>query len=98
MDCFIYILKCSDGSYYTGHTDNLERRIAQHHSGAIEGYTSFNRPVKLVFAQQCSSRHEAFVAERQIKNWSKKKKKALVEGDWQALSLFGKKDFKKNNF
>jgi len=82
-----YILRCSDGSYYTGHTDALERRIAQHQSGEIEGYTQSRRPVALVWSQEFSSRIEALEAEMRIKPWSRAKKEALIAGDWDGLKL-----------
>ena len=63
MSFWVYILRCSDGSYYTGHTDDLERRIAMHQQGEIAGYTSTRRPVELVFSQACPTREEALAAE-----------------------------------
>jgi predicted GIY-YIG superfamily endonuclease len=83
---WVYILKCSDGSYYTGHTDDLEKRYHEHQSGAIEGYTHNRRPVKLVYQQMFSTRDEAFFAERKIKGWSRKKKEAMMRGDWEEVS------------
>ena len=85
MDYYVYILRCSDGSYYTGHTDNLESRLVAHQSGAIKGYTFTRRPVTLVFTDQFPSRQEAFERERQIKGWSKAKKEALIGEDWGRL-------------
>jgi len=82
---YCYILLCSDGSYYTGHTDNLEHRIAQHQSGEILGYTQTRRPATLAWSQDFPSRHEALTAERQIKGWSRAKKAALIASDWTAL-------------
>lgn len=67
MSFYVYILKCADDSYYTGHTDNLEKRIAEHQTGTIEGYTSTRLPVKLVFSQEFPTRLEALASERQIK-------------------------------
>ena len=88
---WVYILKCADGSYYTGHTDNLERRVAQHHSGEIPScYTFTRRPVKLAFTQECSSREEALMAELRIKGWSRAKKAALINGDWEQVSRLAK--------
>jgi predicted GIY-YIG superfamily endonuclease len=81
-----YILRCADGSYYVGHTDNLEMRIASHDSGEFSGYTRYRRPVRLVFTESFASRDEAFRCERQIKGWSRRKKEALIRGDWDALS------------
>jgi predicted GIY-YIG superfamily endonuclease len=86
MGFWVYILRCSDGSYYTGHTDNLEDRISQHQVGSFGGYTATRRPVKLVFAQECPTREEAFAAERQIKGWSRKKKEAMIGRDWAEVN------------
>ncbi|MGN6056979.1 MAG: TrmH family RNA methyltransferase [Sphingomicrobium sp.] len=79
------MLRCSDGSYYAGHTDNLEARLAAHQSGLIKGYTQKRRPVTLLWSQDFSERDEAFRAERQIKGWSRAKKEALIRGDWPAI-------------
>ena len=86
MAFWAYILLCNDGSYYTGHTDNLDLRIGQHQTGAYEGYTSKRRPVTLVWSQDFPSRLEALEAERRIKGWSRAKKEALIRADWGALS------------
>jgi predicted GIY-YIG superfamily endonuclease len=86
MGFWVYILCCGDGSYYTGQTDNLEKRIAEHEAGEGEAYTSARLPVKLVFSQEFSSRDEAMVCERQIKGWSRKKKEAMMRGDWAEVS------------
>ena len=85
MAFWAYILQCGDESYYTGHTDDIEKRIAQHQSGEIEGYTQKRRPVELVWHQEFSSRDDAFQAEQQIKGWSRVKKKALFRGDWATI-------------
>ncbi|MFH1643777.1 MAG: GIY-YIG nuclease family protein [bacterium] len=94
-DFFVYILKCSDGSYYTGHTDDLERRLSAHKLKTYKCYTSKRLPVTLVFYQIFPTRDEAFHAERKIKNWSRKKKEALIKKDWDLISLYAKKIFKK---
>ncbi len=91
---FVYILKCSGGLYYTGHTDNLEKRLSEHRQGLCKGFTSKRLPVKLVFAQMFNTRDAAFRAERKIKKWSKMKKEALIGGDWGAVSILGRKSFK----
>jgi putative endonuclease len=83
---WVYILRCADDSYYTGHTDNLEKRMAQHQAGKCEGYTATRRPLQLVWSQECCSREEALSAERQIKGWSRKKKEAMMRGDWAEVS------------
>ena len=86
MAFWVYILVCRDGSYYTGHTDNLEKRLAEHMSGELKGYTSARLPVKLVFSQEFSTREEAFESERRIKGWSRKKKEAMIHGNWGEVS------------
>ena len=80
MSFWVYILRCADNSYYTGHSDNLENRIAKHMSGEIEGYTSTRLPVRLVFSEEFATREEALTCELQIKGWSRKKKEALMRG------------------
>ena len=95
MAFFIYILQCADGSYYAGHTDNLENRIGEHQAGTYPGYTSNRLPVKLAWSQECASRAEALAAELQIKAWSRKKKEAMMQGDWGQVALLAKKDFEK---
>ena len=93
MVFWVYILSCADGSYYTGHTDNLEQRIGIHQAGAYPGYTTSRLPVNLVWSQVCATREEALSAEMQIKGWSRKKKEAMIQGDWNEVSLLAKKDF-----
>ncbi|HUX63002.1 GIY-YIG nuclease family protein [Sulfuricella sp.] len=91
MAFWIYILQCADGSYYTGHTDNLEKRIGEHHTRAIPGcYTASRLPVSLAFSQPFSTRDEALAAEQQIKGWSRKKKEAMMRGDWAEVSRLAK--------
>jgi tRNA/rRNA methyltransferase len=85
MAFYAYMLRCSDDSYYVGHTDHLERRIAQHDHGEIEGYTQRRRPVVLLWSQDFPTRLEALEAERRIKRWTRRKKEALVRGDWADL-------------
>ena len=88
---WVYILKCVDGSYYTGHTDDLEVRFLQHQNGEIKScYTFKRRPVQLVFSQEFTTREEALASERQIKGWSRKKKEAMMRGDWQEVSRLAK--------
>jgi predicted GIY-YIG superfamily endonuclease len=86
MSFWVYILRCADNSYYTGHTDNLEERIAKHETGEFEGYTSTRLPVWLVFSEQFATREEALTSELQIKGWSRKKKEALMRRDWAEVS------------
>ena len=91
---WVYILRCSDGSYYTGHTDSLERRIGQHFAGAIPSCYTFNRrPLTVVFSQEFSTREEALASEQQIKGWSRKKKEAMIRGDWTEVSRLARSSF-----
>ena len=82
MAFWVYMLECADGSSYVGHSDDLEKRMAGHVSGALGGYTATRRPVGRVFTPDCSSRDAAWSAERQINGWSRTKKQALIGGDW----------------
>jgi len=91
---YIYILKCKDGSYYIGQTNNVESRVNTHKLGVIKGcYTYKRRPLELVYVASFATRKEAFAAERQIKNWSRKKKEALILGKFDLLQTFAKKSF-----
>jgi predicted GIY-YIG superfamily endonuclease len=93
---YVYILKCNDGSYYAGHTDNIEARISQHKQGLIKNcYTITRLPITVVFVQTFANRNEAFHAERKIKGWTRQKKEALIKGDWERVSLLSKKIFNK---
>ena len=93
---YVYILLCSDSSYYIRHTDDIEKRIAEHNLGESGCYTTTRLPVKVVFIDTFATRYEALAMERQIKKWSRKKKEALIEGDWNKIGLLSKKCFKKN--
>ncbi|GGE79639.1 TrmJ/YjtD family RNA methyltransferase [Sphingomonas prati] len=86
MTFWTYILRCADGTYYTGHTDDLERRIAQHDAGTFPGYTHDRRPVILMWSEYFPTRIEALERESQIKDWSRKKKEALFQGNWAAVA------------
>lgn len=90
MAFWVYLLHCADGSYYTGHTDDLDKRIGEHETGACGGYTATRLPVELVYSQPCTTRIEALSSERQIKGWSRAKKEALIRGDWAGLSRLAK--------
>ena len=90
MPFHAYLLRCNDGSYYAGHTDNLELRIAQHGSGIFGGYTAQRLPVEMVWSETFATREEALAAERQIKGWSRAKKQALINGNWELMSELAK--------
>jgi predicted GIY-YIG superfamily endonuclease len=85
MAFYVYILRCADGSYYTGHTDEIESRLAAHQRGEIPGYTQTRLPIELVFTEGFPSREDALGCERQIKGWSRAKKEALIAQDWSRL-------------
>ncbi|WP_339869986.1 GIY-YIG nuclease family protein [uncultured Algoriphagus sp.] len=83
---FVYILKCSDNTFYTGVTNNLERRLAEHSEGIDPFcYTAKRRPLELVFVQEFQEIKEAISFEKQIKGWSKKKKLAMINDEWDKL-------------
>ena len=83
---FVYILKCADGSYYTGSTGDLETRITQHQTGYFEkSYTSSRLPVELLWYQEFPTMHDAFMSERQIKGWTRAKQEALIRGDFATV-------------
>ena len=96
MSFWVYMLRCADCSYYTGHTDCLESRIAQHVAGVIPGcYTFSRRPLVCVFTQDFPTRVEALAAERQIKGWSRKKKEAMIRGNWAEVSRLARSSIDK---
>jgi putative endonuclease len=90
MSFWAYMLHCRGGYFYTGHTDNLENRIAQHESGMLPGFAFEYAPIKLVWSQEFATRYEALAAERQIKGWSRAKKLALIQGDWLKIAELAK--------
>jgi predicted GIY-YIG superfamily endonuclease len=92
MPHFVYILKCADGSYYVGSTHNLEKRFAEHQSGELKGYTSSRLPVELVWSNEFPKKNEAFLAERQIKGWSRAKKEALIRENWGLIHKIVKEE------
>ena len=91
MAFYIYILSCIDNSYYVGHTDNIDQRISEHNIGLYSGYTSTRLPIKVLHVQEFGTRDEAIIAERQIKGWNRKKKEALINGDWETIKLLSNK-------
>ncbi len=88
---FVYILKCSDNSYYTGVTNNLERRIKEHETGINkECYTYIRRPINLVFYEMFDSSEKAILFEKKIKGWSRAKKESLINNKWGKLHELAK--------
>lgn len=86
---FVYMLLCADGKYYVGVTNNVERRFAEHQEGQdTTAWTYCRRPLKLAFVQEFQWIQDAIAFEKQLKGWSAKKKKALCEENFEALSRF----------
>jgi putative endonuclease len=90
---FVYMLRCSDGSYYVGSTRDLPRRVWEHQLGIGAAYTRRRRPVALVWSAEYSNVGDAFFWEKRIQNWSRAKREALIRGDYEALPGLAKKDF-----
>ena len=82
MAYFVYILKCADGTYYTGYTGDLLRRYKQHQSGSIpRAYTKARRPVELVWAGEFETKEEARANEKKIKRYKTERKEVLIRDD-----------------
>ena len=81
MKGYMYILECSDGSYYTGSTNDLERRLEQHQNGEGANHTKKHLPVKLLYYEEFQRIDEAFYREKQVQGWNRKKKEALINGN-----------------
>ena len=88
---FVYILKCKDGSFYTGITNNLERRLFEHNLGTDKSsYTCSRRPVELVWFEMFTDPSQAIMFEKKIKGWSRRKKQALIDKNWDRLVRYSK--------
>lgn len=83
----MYILECADGSFYTGSTKNLEQRLRQHQNGQGANHTKKRLPVTLVYAEYYGRVSDAFYREKQVQGWSRAKKIALMDSDWQRLHV-----------
>jgi putative endonuclease len=92
---FTYILKCVDGSFYTGSTKNLKKRLWEHNNGIGANYTKTRLPVQLVYYEEYNRIDQAFYREKQIQGWSRRKKLALIEGQPELLPKLAKKVFRK---
>jgi|SRR5699024_1144264 len=93
---YVYILKCNDDSYYTGVTSNLDERFQEHQEGKhLNSYTYKRRPVELVFYQKFTDINLAIRYEKKIKKWSRAKKEALINKEFDKLSKLSKKKFKR---
>jgi predicted GIY-YIG superfamily endonuclease len=82
---FVYILRCADGSYYVGKTDDLLTRLTEHQCGVGADYTSVRRPVEMVYAEEHITTRSAKERELQLKGWSRAKKEALIALDLKRL-------------
>ncbi len=91
MAAWTYILRCADGSYYTGCTTDLDQRMGQHADGTFGGYTATRGPVELVWVGEAQTLHEAISLERRLKGWSRAKKEAVIRGEWNLLPELSKR-------
>ena len=92
MSAYVYILRCSDGSYYVGSTRTcLEARLTEHNAGRFAGYTSRRPPVELVWHQAFERIDDSVAAERQLKGWSRAKKEALMRGEHDLLPYLARR-------
>jgi putative endonuclease len=92
---WMYILECADGSYYVGSTIDLEQRLPEHQAGLGAKYTSWRLPVKLVYSEEYDRVEDAFHREKQVQNWSRAKREALISGDGKMLQTLAKKVLKR---
>ena len=91
---YVYILKCSDATYYTGVTSNLNKRVLEHISGRHkDSYTYSRRPLSLVYYAEFTDINLAILSEKQIKKWSRAKKEALINNEFEKLPNLAKKRF-----
>ena len=82
---YLYILECSDGTYYTGSTIDLEKRLWEHENGLGANHTKKRLPVKLVYAEAFDRIDDAFFREKQVQGWTHAKKKALIERNFSKI-------------
>lgn len=97
MECHMYILLCDNGSYYTGSTKNLNRRINQHFPGEGANHTKKFKPIKLVYSESFDRIDHAYNREKQVQRWTHAKKEALINGDIDQLKKKANKKFKNTN-
>ncbi|MBT8421217.1 MAG: GIY-YIG nuclease family protein [Gammaproteobacteria bacterium] len=85
MKGYMYILECGNGKFYTGSTNNLEIRLAQHQAGEGANFTQKHLPVRLVYCEEFERIDEAFRREKQVQAWNRKKKLALINAEFEKL-------------
>ncbi len=91
----VYMLRCSDDSYYVGSARNLEHRLWQHSTGEGAKYTQQRLPVELVYAEEHARMADAYAREKQIQGWSRRKREALIASRYDALPALSRKQFEK---
>ena len=89
----VYILRCSDGSFYVGSTRHLERRVFEHNEGVGAAYTRRRRPVELVWSAECERMDEAFAMEKRIQGWSRAKRQALIDDRTDGLGTLSSRSW-----
>ena len=92
MKAYMYILLCANGQYYTGSTTDLDLRVEEHNNGEGANFTAKHLPVKLVYFEEFRFISEAFLREKQVQNWSRKKKEALINGNKKELRSLSKRN------
>jgi predicted GIY-YIG superfamily endonuclease len=95
MAAWTYTLRCGDGTYYVGCTTNIDQRLGEHIAGTHGGYTASRRPVEMIWAAEFPTIDDAISVERQLKGWSRVKKEALVQGDFEDLPGLSRSRFKR---
>ncbi len=89
---YVYILRCRDGSLYTGYTNDFDNRVSAHNAGRGAKYTASRRPVHIVYTEPADSKSAAMRRELQIKRWAKAKKESLIAGKPQKLKKLSKRN------
>lgn len=90
MTHYVYILRCSDDSFYVGSSHDIEQRVKAHNDGKATSFTRSRRSVSLVYSEECKSKVLALHRERQIKKWSRAKKEAIISEDIERLKQLSK--------
>lgn len=88
---FVYILQCSDNSFYTGYTEDIQKRLDTHNAGMGLTYTAARRPIHLVYHELHPTKESAIRREQQIKKWTRAKKQSLIKGDMNRLHQLSKR-------
>ncbi|WP_375386462.1 GIY-YIG nuclease family protein [uncultured Microbacterium sp.] len=95
---FIYILTCADGSFYVGSTWDLDRRLSEHNAGEGAEYTRHRLPVTLSYWEWSFSVEACFIREKQVQNWGRAKRLALITGHLDSLPALSKKQFRRTKW